>query len=85
VTALVSEVLKVDDSSQEQAPADKGGQQGAAAPPAETKTIAIGQTRDQVVAMFGVPSKIVQLGTKEIDVFPDMKVTFVKNKVVDVQ
>ncbi len=84
VTALVSEVIKVDEASQEQTASDKGGQQGAAAAPPETKTIAIGQTRDQVVAMFGVPTKIVQLGTKEIDVFPDMKVTFVKNKVVDV-
>jgi hypothetical protein len=86
VAALVSEVIKVDASSQDQQNAsNQGGQQGAAAAPAETKTIAIGQTRDQVVAMFGVPSKIVQLGAKEIDIFPDMKVTFVQNKVVDVK
>ena len=52
---------------------------------AQVCTIAIGQTRDEVIAMFGVPSKVVQLGKKEIDVFPDMKVTFVQNKVVDVQ
>jgi hypothetical protein len=93
VTSLVSEVLKIDDSSQGQS-ADQGGQsqggqqQAAAAPAAPavaTKTIAVGQTRDQVIAMFGVPGKIVQLGTKEIDVFQDMKVTFVQNKVVDVQ
>ena len=84
VAALVSEVIKVDDTSQDQNASNKS-QQGSAAPPAETKTIALGQTRDQVVAMFGVPTKIVQLGTKEIDIFPDMKVTFVQNKVVDVQ
>ena len=83
VAALVSEVIKVDDTSQDQN-ASSNSQQGAAAAP-DTKTIAVGQTRDQVVAMFGAPSKIVQLGTKEIDVFPDMKVTFVQNKVVDVQ
>jgi hypothetical protein len=86
VAALVSEVVKVDDSSQDQRNAsNQGGQQSAPAPPAEPKTIALGQTRDQVVAMFGVPSKIVQLGAKEIDIFPDMKVTFVQNKVVDVK
>jgi len=28
---------------------------------------------------------VVKLGTKEIDVYPDMKVTFVNNKVTDVQ
>ena len=57
----------------------------APAPPAPTKTIALGQTRDQVVAMFGVPTKVVQLGSKEIDYFPDMKVTFVQNKVANVE
>jgi hypothetical protein len=32
-----------------------------------------------------VPSKVVQLGPKEIDFFPDMKVTFVQGKVADVK
>jgi hypothetical protein len=84
VAALVAEVIKVDDSSQDDKASNQPDKQGAAAAP-ETKTIAIGQTRDQVVAMFGVPSKIIQLGAKEIDIFPDMKVTFVQNKVVDVK
>jgi hypothetical protein len=57
--------------------------QSASSPP-ETKTIAIGQTRDQVIATFGVPTKIVQLGKKEIDYYPDMKVTFIQSKVADV-
>ena len=35
--------------------------------------------------LFGAPTKIVKLGTKEIDYYPDMKVTFVNNKVTDVQ
>jgi len=84
--SLVSEVLKIDagNNSQDQSAANQG-QQPAAAAPAETKTIALGQTRDQVIAAFGVPSKVIQLGPKEIDVFPDMKVTFVQNKVVDVK
>lgn len=55
------------------------------APPAAPKTIALKQTREQVVAMFGQPTKVVKLGTKEIDYYPDMKVTFVNDKVTDVQ
>ena len=67
------------------APPDAAANASASPPPAETKTIAIGQSRDQVIATFGVPSKIIQLGTKEIDFFPDMKVTFVNNKVSNVE
>jgi hypothetical protein len=87
VAGMIAEVMKTDSSgdSQDQSAANQGGQSGAAAAPVATKTIAIGQTRDQVIAAFGVPSKIVQLGAKEIDFFPDMKVTFVQNKVVDVK
>jgi hypothetical protein len=77
VAALVAEVIKIDAPAEPEQPAA-----AAAAPP---KTIAVGQTRDQVIAMFGVPTKVVQLGAKEIDFFPDMKVTFVKNKVANVE
>ncbi len=55
------------------------------APPPAPKTIALNQTKDQVIANFGQPTKVVKLGTKEIDYYPDMKVTFVNNKVTDVQ
>lgn len=55
------------------------------APPAQPKTIAVGQTKDMVTANFGQPSKVVKLANKEIDYYPDMKVTFVKDKVTDVQ
>jgi len=54
-------------------------------PPPAPKTIALKQTKDEVVANFGPPTKVVKLGTKEIDYYPDMKVTFVNNKVTDVQ
>jgi hypothetical protein len=54
-------------------------------PPPAPKTIALKQTKDEVLANFGPPTKIVKLGTKEIDYYPDMKVTFVNNKVTDVQ
>ncbi len=54
-------------------------------PAAAPKSISVGQTKDQVTANFGQPTKIVNLPTKEIDYYPDMKVTFVKGKVSDVQ
>lgn len=55
------------------------------APPAAPKTISIGQTRDMVIAILGQPQKVVKLNTKEIDIYPDLKVTFINNKVSDVQ
>ena len=61
-------------------------QQPDAAPQQEpTKTIAIGQTTDEVVAALGQPQKRVNLGAKEIYIYPDMKVTFMNGKVSDVQ
>jgi outer membrane protein assembly factor BamE (lipoprotein component of BamABCDE complex) len=54
-------------------------------PPAAPKTIALGQTKDEVAAILGQPDKIANLGTKEIDYYTDMKVTFVKGKVTDIQ
>jgi hypothetical protein len=59
-------------------------QKAAAAPAAAPKTIALGQTQDQVVAMFGQPPKKATLGAKEIYYYSDMKVTFVDGKVTDV-
>jgi hypothetical protein len=38
-----------------------------------------------VIASLGQPQKVVQLGAKEIDFYPDLKVTFVNGKVTDVQ
>jgi len=56
------------------------------APAAPPKELKIGQTKDEVVANFGQPGKIVKLGTKEIYYYKDLgKVTFVNGKVTDVQ
>ena len=55
------------------------------AAPAQPKTIALGQTKDMVIAILGQPAKVAILGSKEIDYYPDMKVTFVKGKVTDIQ
>lgn len=56
-------------------------------PPADQPppTIGLGATPDQVVASFGQPQKQIKLGSKLIYVYKDMKVTFVNNKVTDVQ
>jgi len=55
-----------------------------AASPAAPKTIALGQTKDQVESIFGQPPKKATLGAKEIYYYQDMKVTFVDGKVTDV-
>jgi hypothetical protein len=60
-------------------------QAAAAQPPAPPKTIALGQTTDQVVGTLGQPQKIVNLGAKQMYFYPDMKVIFTNGKVTDVQ
>jgi len=54
-------------------------------PVAAPKTISLGQTRAQDDTTFGPPTRMIKLPTKEIDYYQDMKVTFVKGKVTDVQ
>jgi hypothetical protein len=54
-------------------------------PPEEPKTIALGQTTDQVVGILGQPVRIANLGKKQIYYYKDLKVTFVDHKVTDVQ
>jgi len=56
-----------------------------AAPAAPPVSVDLGQTIDQVTAALGQPKSIVNLGTKKIYVFKDMKVTFKDGKVSDVQ
>jgi hypothetical protein len=82
VLATVAQVIKTDGAEGTAQPE----QQEAPAPaPAETKTIALGQTKDEVLQAFGQPTKVVQLGKKEIDYYSDMKVTFTNNKVTNVE
>jgi hypothetical protein len=54
-------------------------------PVVETKSIEIGQTKDQVVAILGKPDKTFKVGTKEIYQYKDIKVTFVNGKMTDAQ
>jgi hypothetical protein len=55
------------------------------APPEPTKNISLGQTKAEVVAIFGQPQRVAFVGAKEIDYFPNIKVTLVNGKVVDVE
>ncbi len=50
-----------------------------------TPTVALGQTPDQVTAVLGAPAQIIDLGSKKIYKYPDMKIVFTGGKVSDVQ
>jgi hypothetical protein len=62
-----------------------GGQAQQQAPPPDPVQIEKGQTIDQVKTAIGPPDKIINLGTKQIYVYKDIKVTFLNGKVSDVQ
>jgi hypothetical protein len=71
-------------------PAQAPAPLAAIAPPppptdAPPPTIAIGQTRDQVTAAFGQPTRVAKLGAKEILYYKDMKVTLTNGKVSNVE
>ena len=97
VEDTIGQLLAISDDSQDQGQGDQGGQdqqggnnQGGGqaqqqGPPPEPQQIEIGQTPDQVKAALGQPEKIVNLGAKQIYVYKDLKVTFLKGKVSDVQ
>jgi hypothetical protein len=65
--------------------ATQARQAGADVAPLPTATVTAGQTIDQVQAAFGQPAKIVDLGTKKVYVYNNMKITFLNGKVKDVQ
>jgi Tfp pilus assembly protein PilN len=67
------------------APAADAQAQDQAAPQAEPTTVQLGETADQVRAAMGAPEKVVNLGDKQIYVYKDLKITFVSEKVADVQ
>ena len=54
-------------------------------PQPEPVRIGLGQTTDQVVASLGQPDKVVDLGSKKIYIYKDLKITFVDGRVSDVQ
>jgi hypothetical protein len=87
----IAQVFTIDDGGNGQQ--NDGGQQnqgeGAQEPaqeaPQPPQTIQLGQSMEEVTAILGQPGKIVNLGAKQIYVYKDLKVTFVKAKVADVQ
>ncbi len=89
----ITEDTQQDQGQQQGDQGGQGGQQQAQqqAPPqqqqqqAEPQTIEKGQTTDQVQSALGKPDKFVNLGSKQIYVYKDLKVTFVNGKVSDVQ
>jgi hypothetical protein len=56
-----------------------------APPPAPPKTVTLGQTREEVQAILGPPTKVAVIGSKEIDYYPDMKIILINGKVKDIQ
>ena len=93
VMKTIEEVITVDAPAQDAPAADASS--AAAAQPAQApdqpaqaappKTIALGQTTDEVIAILGPPQKIVNLGAKQMYFYPDMKVIFTNGRVSDVQ
>jgi len=61
------------------------GSSPAAAPSSAPVTVSQGQTVDEVTAALGPPKRVIDLGTKKIYVYQDMKITFKAGKVSDVQ
>jgi hypothetical protein len=57
----------------------------APAAPVESQTVNLGDTPERVAAALGQPKNIVNLGTKQIYVYANLKITFENGKVTDVQ
>jgi len=53
--------------------------------PGAPTTVSLGQTEAELEAAVGKPEKIIDLGSKKIYVYKDIKVTLVDGKVTDVQ
>jgi hypothetical protein len=55
------------------------------APPTSPQTVALGMTPDEVHRILGTPKQAADLGAKQIEVYPSLKVTYQNGKVTDVQ
>ena len=97
ISDLINQTLEIDtgdsgqqdqqgqDAQGQNAQAQQQAPQQPAQPPQPPPTIQLGQTPDEVTGALGQPEKIVNLGAKQIYYYKDMKITFVKGKVSDVQ
>ena len=52
---------------------------------AQTKTIELGQSPEQVQSILGNPEKIIKLGEETVYMYADLKVIFIDGKVADVE
>ena len=80
VASELTSVSQEADRAEQQA-VNQGGDPAAAAPP----TLSLGLSIDQVRAIQGEPQKIVDLGSKQIYVYRDLKITFTGGTVSDIQ
>jgi hypothetical protein len=93
VEDTIGQVFSIADEQQGQGNDQAQQQQGNQQPPAqqeqaqqsEPQTVQLGMTTDQVQSALGKPEKIFNLGSKQIFVYKDVKVTFLNGKVSDVQ
>ena len=93
VEDTIGQLLAISDEAQQQGGQQPGQQQGGGQgqggqqqqAQTEPQTIQMGMTTDQVQASLGQPSKVVNLGPKQIYVYKDLKVTFLNGRVADVQ
>ena len=86
IRAELSDQTKEADLADREAVSDSGGANAAAGPDAAApKNVGMGQTTDEVTALLGQPSDIVDMGAKKIYVYKDLKITFTGGKVSGAQ
>ena len=85
VKSELSDTAKEGDQADRQALSESGGpnNEGADAPP--TANVEPGQSPEQVVAILGQPTRSVNLGTRKIYVYNNLKITFVDGKVTSAE
>ena len=86
VKSELADTAKEGNQADQQALSESGGpnNEGAsAAPPA--RNVDIGQSVDEVIAILGQPKNKVDLGTKKLYVYKDLKITFVDGKVTSAE
>jgi hypothetical protein len=80
VAGELSSATQEADHAEQQA-VTQGADSVGGAPP----TLSLGLSIDEVRAIQGEPEKIVDLGSKRIYVYKDLKITFIDGKVSDIQ
>jgi hypothetical protein len=87
IAAEINQQSQTADQAEKEATAQapSGPGPNAPAPAPQPVNIVVGETIDQVTAALGQPEKTVDLGSKKIYVYKDMKITFKDGKVSDVE